>query len=94
LNDSKKEMFGQFTGSHEFSVSLEDVTHRCYNFRIKDDTAICDAEILNTPKGIILKELILADIPFKFCIRCTGVVDKNNVVTDINLIAIDVEMSQ
>ncbi len=55
---NKGEMLGHLDMPEDGKTHLQDVSHMCRNFEIKDGFLQCEIEILDTPKGKILKDMI------------------------------------
>jgi hypothetical protein len=58
------EILGHLDMPEDGKVHLQDVSHMCHNFEIKDGFFQCEIEILDTPKGKILKNII-NDVEFR-----------------------------
>jgi hypothetical protein len=76
--------------SHE--IDLEVVTHICENFRMEGNTALCDVRVLDTPRGFMLRS-ILVDMDMQLHMRATGTVDEYGRVSDLKILFIDVGLS-
>jgi hypothetical protein len=87
-------MFGQFTGSMESYVDHSRTTHQCTNLRMEGNVAKCDVKLLATPYGMMLEQLLCEDLEYSLCVRGHGLVDEFGVVTELDIISIDVEMAR
>lgn len=85
-------LVGGFTGQDKFyetsETPAEDITHKCYNFRMDGDHAICDVDVLDTPKGLMLQN-IMKDHESKLSIRGTGLITDDGIVTELTIEALD-----
>ena len=68
-----------------FEISLNDVSHSIENVKIEDDKVIGDIEILETPRGKVLKELY-DNGKIVFRPRSLGHVDYNSKIVILNTI--------
>lgn len=50
--------YGTFSGYSSLNVNFEDITHKIDNIYIKDNSIMADIDILDTPKGKIIQELL------------------------------------
>lgn len=50
--------YGTFNGNSFPNVNLEDITHKINNVYIKDDCIMADIDILDTPKGGVVQEIM------------------------------------
>jgi hypothetical protein len=94
IADTKSPVYGQFTGSMDPYVDLSNVTHKCTNLRMEGNIAKCDVEIMTTPHGVMLEQLLCGDMEYALCVRGLGHVDEFGVVTELELISIDVELAR
>ena len=92
VNRVRMPVLGQFSGSTTSSVDLDKVTHQVSNIRIEDNKVIGDVTLLDTPHGITMQSLYDSDCNLRCCIRGSGYVDAGGVVSDFELLAIDIEM--
>lgn len=53
--------YGTFSGKSFPVINLEDITHKINNVYIKDDCIMADIDILDTPKGKDVQELLEHD---------------------------------
>jgi hypothetical protein len=60
---------------------IEDISHRCENFKIIDGVVTADMSVLETPKGEALK-FILENDPSNFRFSCGGI-GKMDMVDDV-----------
>lgn len=73
----------QYTG-----INLSNVSHMVTDLRIEENKIAVDIQVLKTPKGILLQEMMDAK-EIEFVQRGLGKIGKDNIVTDYTLIAID-----
>ncbi len=70
------------------SVNVSNVSHIVKNIRIEDNKVLADIQILNTPRGHQLKEL-LDEKKISFVPRGLGKIDSDRTISDYKLISID-----
>lgn len=85
---TKAPLYGELEPDHSPDVNLERVSHVVKNLRLEHNCLVGDFELLDTPMGMIAKQLVEHEIPLKTHIRVFGDVD-NNTVKNLSLIAID-----
>lgn len=71
-------------------INLSNVTHHVENLRLEGNLLIGDVYPLNSPKGLVLKELINAKTELGLNPRGYGTVSCGAVTDDYQLLAIDV----
>ena len=96
--DKKGVLYGQMgMPSDQIGVDLTKLSHRVTNIRLEEQGdgltyAIGTIEILNTPEGDKLEELIVGEknaLSLAFRTAGTGFVDSNGVVSDFNIVSIN-----
>ena len=50
--------YGTISGKSFPNVNLEDITHKINNVYVKDDCIMADIDILDTPKGLSVQEMM------------------------------------
>lgn len=71
--------YGTFSGNSFPNVNFEDITHKINNIYIKDECIMADIDILDTPKGEIIQEIMQ---------QCYGK-DRKNIHASLDLIKHD-----
>jgi len=71
--------YGTISGKSFPNVNFEDITHKINNIYIKDDCIMADIDILDTPKGLSVQEIIQ---------QCYGK-DRKNIHASLDLIGHD-----
>jgi len=73
------------------SINLDQVSHKIIDTYVDDDGWWCARiEVLETPMGKILTGLLEAGIEPRLTLRCVGIVGARTVISEIDIIAIDV----
>ena len=81
--------FGQlFEADTSATVNLEKVSHRIKHLQVEDHAVTVLAELLPTPMGIIADGLLIN--PPTFTMRALGNVDENKIVSNLQIISIDI----
>lgn len=80
---SKHQSFYGILGHEVGHLSLDKVSHMTKNLRMEGHDLIADIQIMNTPIGNILYQLIEQGIEFQTSMRAIGVVDEYNHVTEL-----------
>ena len=90
INESvtKAPLYGELDPIDGPELNLERASHVVKNLRLEHNNLVGDFELLNTPMGMIAKQLIDHGIKLKTNMRSFGEVD-GYTVTDLTLIAID-----
>lgn len=70
------------------NINLSNVSHMVTDLRIEENKVMAEIQVLKTPRGIILQEMLDAK-EIEFVQRGLGKIGKDNIVTDYTLIAID-----
>jgi hypothetical protein len=87
----------------DVKINLSDVSHRVSNPIIdKDGYLVVDIEVLDTPKGILLKnKLMTGDVVFRTCSLCSDsqvsediVQNGETVIVDFTIISVDAISSE
>lgn len=77
---------------HEYGpLSLDKVSHVARNLRLEGNDLIGDIDILNTPMGNILFQLMEQGIEFQTSMRAIGVVNDHREVTELTLEGFNME---
>jgi hypothetical protein len=84
-----KVMFGELGHGAGEQISLDKVSHQVKNIRQIGDDLVGDIEILETPCGKIVKELLNNGLDVRTSIRAIGTVDEEWNVSDLKLITFD-----
>lgn len=71
-------------------TDVSNISHLIKRVWMEGNAVKADVEILNTPEGKIITESLKSGVKFKLTPRGTGMVDDNTVVTDYNLVTIDI----
>lgn len=71
--------YGTISGDSFPNVNFEDITHKINNVYIKDNNIMADIDILDTPKGNIVQEIMQ---------QCYGK-DRKNIYASLDLIEHD-----
>ncbi len=67
LQKVKEPVFGGFVNDYEgIDIAIENYAFRASNLRIHDGNVIAEIEILNTPKGLVLEDLLNSVCPMRF----------------------------
>ena len=74
------------------SVTLDNVSHIVRGLHLEGDTVVATIELMNTPKGETLRELLKIEGGPVFRTRGTGLVDEHGVVSQYQLISVDAVM--
>lgn len=92
LNNHKDKdfpMYGELVQDNlitPYSINLSEITHKIKNVSLINDTLVSEIDILDTPKGKIVQELIKENIPFKLTPRV--IIDGND-KNNCQLISLD-----
>ena len=79
-----------YEGNSSDIVNLSKTTHRITDLRVADDAVIVEANLLKTPMGMLLEDII-SPTPI-FISRALASMDKDNIVQDDpTFISIDIE---
>jgi len=82
-------LLGELGHPDTFDVHLSNVSHRISNIQERNNKLYADIKILDTPKGNILKNIIIVDKSISFNARGTGNVDSNGNITDFKVFSFD-----
>lgn len=86
------ELFGEiFSQEQTLTISLKDVSHKITNL-YHDHTAeaiVADFEILDTPKGKLIREFVKAGFNIYPMVRSCGSFDKDWYLDDLQIITFD-----
>lgn len=69
---TSKQLMGELDHTMSEQISLERVSHLITNIFMEGKDVFLEFELLNTPKGLIAKELIAAGVPIGISSRGTG----------------------
>lgn len=94
VNLSKRPILGEFDGSCNSSIILENVTHEVKNLRIENNRVLGDIKIFDTPQGKLLQNILFNEkfskiIALFFRIRGSGIINEDLIISDYHLIAVD-----
>lgn len=97
VNSSGRKMFGVISqdmntstiGMNElFTIDLADVATEITNLELDDEGLVCYQNILDTPMGMVLQEMIEADVRFEVTPNMTGIVGDDKFATKLQLISV------
>lgn len=96
INDQEYSFYGELDhpeGKSKYTVNLSHVSHKIYDAVVEDNELNFEVEVLNTPKGNLLR-LILSDVVFRP--RGIGSTDDNGRVNidDYQIISFDAILGQ
>lgn len=83
-------LLGEITMPERASIDLTRVSHQVTELRVEDGWVVGKIKVLNTPGGQALKSLLDGKVDLNFAPRGMGYVDGNGLVTNYQLISIDV----
>lgn len=88
--NSRTIRFGELNAI-EFSkeINMKNLSHEVSNAKVENGSIIIDINILDTPQGNIIKELLSNDSHVTFGCRGFGDIDENKNVTNFECIAIN-----
>ena len=75
--------------THDISMDMN-TTHTIEKVWMEGDELKAEIKLLDTPEGIKIKESIEAGVKFKLIPRGTAIVNNNGMVSDYDLITIDI----
>ena len=84
----EKRFLGELEQPQYTDINLSNVSHMITDLRIEENKIVADIQVLKTPKGFLLQEMMDAK-EIEFVQRGLGKIGKDNIVTDYTLIAID-----
>ena len=84
----EKRFLGELEQPQYTGINLSNVSHMITDLRIEENKIVADIQVLKTPKGILLQEMMDAK-EIEFVQRGLGKIGKDNIVTDYTLITID-----
>lgn len=70
-------------------ISLNNISHMVNNIQLCQDGIVGDIQILNTPNGKILEELINNGYHINYSTRYNGKVDSNGKIIDAKILSFD-----
>lgn len=82
-----KSFMGELNHPESPVINLKEVSHKINNLRIEENNLVGDLEILDTPKGEVLKQIINDSVTFEP--RGFGDLTDNFEVQNYELLAID-----
>lgn len=83
-------IFGELDHPQTLNINLDRISHVISELSINGQNAVGKARLLNTPMGLIAKELILSEVKLGVSSRGAGNVDKNGGVTGFNFVTVDI----
>jgi len=84
-------IFGELCPSNtSLTVDLAKVSHEITDLSIENGAVYAKVRVLDTPSGEILKHLETAGVQPVYAVRGSGNIDANGVVSNFQLISIDV----
>lgn len=93
INEKCKEgsyVMGELNHPDNLSIDLKNVSHVITEAYMDGDNAIGKCKILNTPSGIIVKQLIDGGVKLGVSSRGTGNVTNEGIVEDFNFLTVDI----
>jgi hypothetical protein len=91
--NTRPNKLGEFDAGEEFNVKLDRVSHRTSDLYIENKEVFADIEVLDTPMGKILKDILASGVTLEFTSRATGNCEQPGIagspVSDYEIIAID-----
>lgn len=91
FNKSKRENYGQIYPRNTLVCSLGEISHKVKNaFIDEDNTVVTNIQILDTPKGKILKQMIENNYNVSIVPVGIGNTNEDGVITDYELFGFDI----
>jgi hypothetical protein len=93
INEKCKEgafVMGELNHPDNLSIDLKNVSHIITEAFMDGDNAVGKCKILNTPSGLIVKNLIEGGVKLGVSSRGTGNVTNEGVVEDFNFVTVDI----
>lgn len=81
---------GELNHPNDLSINLERVSHIITNIHMEGNNAIGKAKLLNTPMGVLAKNLMEGGLRLGVSSRGTGQVNESGEVSDFNFITLDI----
>lgn len=82
-------IFGELDHPETLNINLDRVSHVITELTINGTNAIGKARLLNTPMGLIARELVQSGVKLGVSSRGAGNVDKDGGVTGFNFVTVD-----
>lgn len=83
------DFYGYVGHSFGSTIELRHVSHKAKNLRIEDGNVVADVEILETPSGKILSEMVAADAKLELSMAALGIANADSTVTELQIISIN-----
>ena len=71
------------------NINLVNTSHRITDITVENGNVYGNLTVLDTPRGLIAKYMLSEGVIFRASIRGSGTIDKNKVVSDLQVHAID-----
>lgn len=82
-------IFGELDHPQTLNINLDRISHVITEMKMDGKNAIGKAKLLNTPMGLIAKELVNSGVKIGVSSRGAGAVNESGGVSDFNFVTID-----
>lgn len=83
-------IFGELDHPQSLTINLDRISHVITELRMEHNNAYGKAKLLNTPMGLIAKELVKSGVRLGVSSRGAGAVNEGGGVTGFNFITVDI----
>ena len=83
-------IFGELDHPQSLNINLDRISHVITELAVNGSNAIGKAKLLNTPMGIIAKELVNSGVSLGVSSRGAGAVNESGGVTGFNFVTVDI----
>jgi hypothetical protein len=82
-------IFGEADHPSGLQINMDRISHAVKELKMEGNNAVGLIEVLDTPMGLILKELARSKVRFGVSSRCTGSLNESGIVSNARFITLD-----
>ncbi len=82
-------IFGEADHPSGLQINMDRISHAIKEIKMDGNNAVGTIDVLDTPMGLILKELARSKVRFGVSSRCTGSLNESGIVSNARFITLD-----